>query len=144
MSGVADILKTAPATNDPITWVALILVALLVVAVVGVGAWIARAGFPRLILAIGRITAAAEEDRKAASVERREQLTAFREELALERSANAAALAADRAQRTDAVREIRGEIARVHARVDDLVSSSSCDDCAALVRDRRRPGPPGG
>lgn len=124
------LLPAPPSTDDPITWVAIVLVGLLVLAVLGVGGWIAKIGFPRLIGAIETLSADAKTERAAAALERKDQLKAFRDELQLERTANAALIADDRRQRSELAGELRGSIDRVHERIDGLASSLvTCEEC---------------
>ena len=106
------------------------LVGLLVLAVLGVGGWMAKSAFPRLLGAIDGLREDAKEERSAAATERRDMLKAFREELAAERVSNSSAIAEDRQLRAHLAGDIRDEIARVHERVDGIATSlATCAEC---------------
>lgn len=85
------LVPTPPDATDPITWIAVALVTVLIIGLI--------LGVPMLL--------------RAVRAERRETLDAFRAEMAAERTAHATAVAALRAEHVEAN-------ARVHQRLDDV------------------------
>ena len=78
-------IPTPPATTDPITWIALALVSLLIVSVLGSGAWIGRYAVRRITSSIDDLAAAVREQAASGREERTAMLTRFSEELAIAR-----------------------------------------------------------
>jgi DNA anti-recombination protein RmuC len=135
-------LPAPPETTDPVTWIAIVLVCVLIIVIL--------VGIPRLLTRASDQLKAAQDDAKAerkqvldsADARQRETLTAFRDELGKERELRAKELAAAKDERQQALeasdarhretlaafrseiseeRELRSkELAAVHNRLDAI------------------------